>query len=158
MQRANNLLDILIAGAHSTRSHAGYHMPNIIQRLIEFQGDLPEPSGADKPDDKMLNEIRMLVAEIPHLKLASDLFSTLPEVMQRVSLNGRYYLTDDDGPAPMIDGERYTIASLSAKMEMNPNTFKQVRKLALERLEGTIEGALLSNSSQWGWLEKLHKK
>ena len=133
-------------------------MPNVIQRLIEFKGDLPPPSGADQPDDKMINEIRMLVAEVPYMKLASELFSTLPEVMQRVSLNGRYYLTDDEGPAPMINGERYTIASLSAKMEMNPNTFKQVRKIALERLEGVIDGALLSDQEKWEWLNGSHKK
>jgi len=133
-------------------------MPNVIQRLIEFHGDLPPPSGADRPDDKMINELRMLVDEVPHLKLALDLFSTLPDGMQRVSLYGRYYLTDDDGPAPIIDGERHTIASLSAKMEMNPNTFRQVRKLALERLEGTIDGVLLSGHEKWDWLKGLHKK
>lgn len=135
----DKFIDLVLEDILSTNADAGWHMPNIVQRLIDFAGDLPPPSGDDKADDKMIREIRYLKNPHALLKTAKRLMNQLPD-LQRIILvmSARY-----EGTFNMDKGKKFTDKDIAAQLDLSVSKYRyqrdQGRKHLLDMVEALID-------------------
>jgi hypothetical protein len=76
-QRAERLVELYWEWILSSDRDAGWHQPSALQRMVEFKGQLPPPSGYDVADLKMIHELRYLREPHALLGLAKELLGRL---------------------------------------------------------------------------------
>ena len=67
------LIDVYLNWVYSGSEDAGWHQPSMLQKMIEFAGDMPQGTGNDQADLKMMREIRFLREEHALLPLAKEI-------------------------------------------------------------------------------------
>jgi len=133
----DRLLGVFVAELYSPKHDAGWHGSNSIARLITFAGDLPPPSGNDRPDDFMINEIRFVRDASPFLNAARLLVSQVSRREQIIVVVDRRYrgLINPDTDAPYRDRE------IARKLNLDVELFRQSRTKALKTLRKFIESS-----------------
>lgn len=76
-ERVEHLVNIYINWKLSTDENAGWHGETILQRLVDFKGDLPACSGNDQADLKMINEMRFLSTDHYELPRAKRIMASM---------------------------------------------------------------------------------
>lgn len=132
-QRVNDYLDHYIGYLFACNEDAGWHQPSLIQRLMEYLGDLPRGSGCDKPDVKMLNEIEYLTPMTEEAAVARFILSTLESHQRLVLVASRYADRRNNE-----EGKRYTDAQVALELSINTHTFKKYKKAASERFYAVV--------------------
>ena len=132
--KPEKLIDIYLDQLMSTDSHAGWHQPSVIQRFIEFKGDLPPPSGNDQADLKMINE--MIWLKQPHalFSLAKRLLHTMPDAEYLAVLADRYYENRID-----TKGRRMTEPKIAHEIELSLGQYKHHKRQGYLILNAQIE-------------------
>ncbi|WP_206834530.1 hypothetical protein [Marinobacterium iners] len=72
--RINKLIDIYLNWLESTTHNAGWHQPSTLQMMIEYRGQLPERTGCDRSNEKMIAEIRWIREPHANLPISQYLF------------------------------------------------------------------------------------
>ena len=132
--KPEKLIDIYLDQLMSTDSHAGWHQPSVIQRFIEFKGDLPPPSGNDQADLKMINE--MIWLKQPHalFSLAKRLLHAMPDAEYLAVLADRYYENRID-----TKGRRMTEPKIAHEIELSLGQYKHHKRQGYLILNAQIE-------------------
>ena len=73
-KRIEKLIDIYLNWLESTTHNAGWHQPSTLQMMIDYRGQLPERSGCDRSNDKMIAEIQWIREPHANLPIAQYLF------------------------------------------------------------------------------------
>jgi len=128
------LIDIYLDQLMSTDSHAGWHQPSTIQRLVEFKGDLPAPTGNDQADLKMISEMRWLKNPHALFGLARQLLHAMPLSEYKAVLADRYYDNRVDEK-----GRRMTEPKIAHEIELSLGNYKHFKKLGYTRIEGQLD-------------------
>lgn len=129
--RVNDYLDHYIAYIYACNEDAGWHQPGLIQRLMEYKGDLPAAGGNDKPDMKMIEEIKYLSPMTEEAAVAKFILATLEPEQRLVLVASRYCDRRMDE-----QGKRYTDNYVASELSMNIHTFKKYKRAAMERFFG----------------------
>lgn len=72
--RINKLIDIYLNWLESTTHNAGWHQPSTLQMMIDYRGQLPERTGCDRSNEKMIAEIRWIREPHANLPISQYLF------------------------------------------------------------------------------------
>lgn len=137
--RIDKLTEVYLGDMECATKTAGWHQPGMLQRMIEFRGQLPFPSGCDQPDMKMIAEIRHIRREHALLGQARYLFGNpvgtgeLSENLALAVLASRFY-------------RGMTSAEIAALMDMTVDQYKgrlsrgrEAMALELMRLDRVFE-------------------
>lgn len=95
--RIDKLTEVYLGDLECSTKTAGWHQPSMLQRMIEFRGQVPPPSCNDQPDMKMIAEIRHIRREHALLGQARYLFGDpvgtgeLSEHLALAVLASRFY-------------------------------------------------------------------
>ena len=113
-ERAEHLVNIYINYRLSPSEDAGWHGDSTMSRLVEFKGDLPQSTGNDQADLKMINEICFIQNEHYELGQARRVIFSMGEkyrqaIFSAVVCRNRWY---DTGRKMARCDDAYITASL----------------------------------------------
>ena len=123
------LLDVYLGWLLSTDNDAGWHQPSTLQRMVEFKGDLPPPSGFDQADMKMIHEVQWL--KNPHylLPLAKEMSYLIPDKLLVPALYWRQYQDTCDK-----HGKRITEKQIADLLGITLRKYRYRREQAVEQI------------------------
>jgi len=135
MTRSEKLVEVYLGWLVSTDGEAGWHQPSMLQRMIEFGGDIPPPTGNDQSDLKMISEIRFLRESHALLPLAKSVVGGLNNKYKiPLLLKTRYASTVNPET-----GRRWTTQTLAQAVGLRHRQFEHRAKQALRMIERRVE-------------------
>lgn len=135
-QRVDKLIEVYLNWVLSTDSDAGWHQPGMLQRMVEFKGDIPPPTGNDQADVKMITEIRWLRQQHALLALAKSLINALPEKQRAALLCSTRRGTYDR------HGKRWTDERIALELDITIDQLRYYRATGRQVLKNWLLGRM----------------
>ena len=135
----DRLVCIYLNGLQSVTNDAGWEMSGIMGKLIDFEGDLPPPSGNDQSNLSMILAIKLLRqrhAEWPLIYSAMSIFKREKHDQALALLSKNFYLGLNQ-----YTGKHYTEQDRADAIKQDPRTYRYNLEKSYYSLQSELERA-----------------
>ncbi|WP_027854684.1 hypothetical protein [Marinobacterium litorale] len=133
--QADKLIDVYLAWLLSSDTDAGWHQPSMLQRMVEFGGDIPPPTGNDQADLKMIQEMRFLREPHALLPEAREMIGQV-KTKYRIPLLVHCRYT---GTVDARTGRRWTARKLAMELHLSVDQYRDRVKMGRRKLVRFVE-------------------
>lgn len=128
-KRVNKLLDVYLDWLLSSDLDAGWHGDSVLQKMMEYGGDLPRGTGNDQSNVQMISEMRYL--KNPHALFDEScaMLGAMAWKHSNAVLHARYF----EGKINPLDGRKYTDMVIARMLRLTPRQYRHLKKLGYRK-------------------------